>query len=136
MIDFVIKGLERFGDVALLVEDHATRRAPELLMEFVHADAVLRIEHETEAPDGTAWERWSDRYARTRSGDDKLLRDSGDLQRSLELRRQGNVIELISGLPYAGTHQRTRPYAGVSADVERDFDVLLVEEFERRAARV
>lgn len=114
-------------------------RAVEITVDQIAADAQIRIGTQTEAPDGSAWEPWSESYAKTRGPEHKLLKSSGDLMESLESKMRGDRGEVVSDLEYALVHQfgskderiKARPYAGVSDDLESALEELFAEDFDR-----
>lgn len=94
-----------------------------------------------EDPSETPWADWTERYARTRHGGDKLLQSEGFLRGSINHQVVGGAVEVGSNLVYAGHHQfgskkksgrgsgvPARPFLGVSAD-NRDAIEDLVNDF-------
>ncbi len=113
-----------------------------LFSEAVVEDARLRLEDDTNAPDGTPWAEWSELYARTRGPDDKLLYDEGDLADSLTFERRGGGTLYVTGsdLDYALVHQEgsrdgtleARPYVGISRELEVAINDIYASDFDRR----
>lgn len=133
----VVEGLDRLRRVLEVAEAIVEHEGVMILMDAVKDDAVARIKFDDVAPDGTKWKPWSEGYARTRSSNHKLLLDEGDLRDSLYIRGAGTrELQLLSDVAYAGYVHEARPFAGLSAFVEADFDLLVRDEFERRVSRV
>ena len=102
-----------------------------------------RIAHQTRArlartkrdPDGAPWVPWSTAYAADRPAGVSLLRSSGRLLQSIEVRLNGaETVEVGSALPYAATHQYgeggipARPFLGLGrADQRGLLDTLALE---------
>lgn len=88
-----------------------------------------------EAPDGSQWEDWSEDYAesaRRRSKSGGILVLEGHLRGDVSARPGGrDAVDIGTPLPYAGMHQATRPFLGISEDDGDDL-VVTVEEFVRR----
>lgn len=134
------------GDV-LNFEDFAPdwfeTRALVRVGEAIAEDARLRLEDDDEAPDGTQWDDWSEEYAASRTASDKLLYDEGRLSDSLDVRMRGGVMRLESNVPYAraqmygnpDTNLPTRPYAGISRDLEASLSEILDTDLERSWGR-
>ncbi|MBF0445089.1 MAG: phage virion morphogenesis protein [Magnetococcales bacterium] len=105
-----------------------------------------RIAEEKEAPDGTAWEEWSDSYAETRHGGHSLLEGEGDLLDSINAFVDGETAHVGSNLIYAAIHQfggaevgmdyiKPRPYLGFSADNSDDLVGVVDDWLDREITR-
>ncbi|WP_296639304.1 phage virion morphogenesis protein [Roseinatronobacter sp.] len=124
------------------IEDLADRAG--IILESSTQD---RIASEKVAPDGTPWEPWSDRYAKTRKGNHSLLVSSG-LENSLLGATQsyttGTTVRVGNNLVYGAIHQMggeienawgrgisvtmpARPYLGLSA-ADRDAIEALIAD--------
>ena len=103
-----------------------------------------RIESEGPAPDGSPWEPWSDRYARTRHGNQGQLFAEGDLLDSIQSLVHADFVETGSNLVYAAIHQfggtpdmpagpaaiPTREWLGISGEDDRELNALLDAHFD------
>ncbi|MPW30463.1 phage virion morphogenesis protein [Agarivorans sp. B2Z047] len=101
-----------YGDLKELqarIEALATSENKQALMAQVgaiHESQVRRrIADEKAAPDGSAWEPWSEDYAKTRHGGQSLLRGEGDLLDSITHSSTTDSAAIGSPLSYAGVHQ-------------------------------
>ncbi len=72
---------------------------------IVESQTRRRIADEKTSPDGSAWDDWSSSYAKTRHGNQSLLRGDGDLLDSIEYQVQRDQVRIGSPLAYAGVHQ-------------------------------
>lgn len=109
----------------------------------VESQTRRRIESGGPAPDGTDWEPWSQRYAKTRSGGQSLLRDEGGFLDSVQHAVRGDLVETGSNLVYAAIHQfggtpdmapgpaavPAREWLGISGEDEADLDAILDAHF-------
>ncbi len=139
-VEFQLQGIEQVGLMDDFFDAWFPLRALDVTGEAVVGDTVDRLDNEETAPDGSSWEQWAESTARARSGDDKLLRQSGDLRDSIEFRvRGGEVLEVGSGLDYALVHQDgsrdgripARPYVGISSTLEAALDEIYSADFDR-----
>lgn len=90
-----------------------------------------RIDEGKAGPDGTPWQKWSDKYAKTRRGSQSLLVADGGLLDSIamQVNPAGTEVAVGSNLVYAAVHQfgggelpegipasaiPARPYLGLS----------------------
>lgn len=64
--------------------------------------ARRRITDTKQAPDGTRWKPWSQRYAATRGPQHSLLRNEGHLADSMDHIVDGTTVFVGSNLVYAG----------------------------------
>lgn len=71
----------------------------------VESQTHRRLRDEKEAPDGTPWADWSERYAATRHGGHSLLMGEGNLDDSIQFDVADNAVEIGSNLVYAAVHQ-------------------------------
>ena len=106
-------------------------RALVLFGDAITEDTRLRLEDDEFGPNGENWPAWSPAYAATRGPEHKLLFDTGDLSRSFEAQRRGDVLDFGSPLPYARRHQKTRPYVGVGRELRAALDNIFPVDFER-----
>ena len=97
------------------------------------------------APDGTGWQEWSDRYAKTRHANQGKLFGEGSLLDSIQFAVDGNLVEVGSNLIYAAIHQfggtgdmapgpaavPAREWLGVASGSreERELDAIVGEHF-------
>ena len=129
-MDLQVTGIgqvEQFADYWDLWFQH---RALGLVTEAIAEDARLRLEDDETAPDGSRWDPWSPSYALTRGAGHKLLFDSGDLADSIMAKVQGANYVVGSELDYALVHQSSRPYVGVSGEVEQAIDDILAADMD------
>ena len=103
-----------------------------------------RIDSGGPAPDGESWQPWSDAYAATRRGGQRLLVSEQNLLDSIQSLVSGDILETGSNLVYAAIQQfggtadmapgpaavPARPWLGISADDERDLDAVIGDHFE------
>lgn len=88
---------------------------------LLEAQTRRRILSEKTAPDGKAWARWSDGYAKTRGAADSLLVASHALEKSVKGGVKGRDAYVLADTVYAAVHQYghkhtpARPYLGISA---------------------
>lgn len=81
-----------------------------------------RIESDKRAPDGAAWQEWSQGYAITRHSGQSLLDSTGALVSSITAFADRETAGWGTNLVYAPTHQfgrgaiPPRPFLGVSLD--------------------
>lgn len=104
-----IKGGHELDHIERRLESLAERSKKRKLLNLIAADVEdqthRRLRKDKTAPDGTSWDAWSERYAKTRHGNQSLLMASGDLDDSIQSFIQGDRIHIGSDLPYAGVHQ-------------------------------
>lgn len=95
----------------------------------VESQVRRRISTEKQAPDGSAWPAWSDRYMRRGTGYALLKTREANLFGSITYNVMGrDSVEIGSPLIYAATHQfgdddrniPARPYLGLSSEDEDD----------------
>jgi phage gpG-like protein len=102
----------------------------------VESQTRRRIDDEKRSHDGKDWKDWSREYAKTRGPQHSLLVGEGHLRDSTthNVVAGGLELEVGSNLVYAGVHQKTRPYLGLS---RRDEDDVLgvVDDFMRSRMR-
>lgn len=100
---------------------------------IVESQTRRRIEYEKIAPDGTAWQPWSEGYAKTRHANQSLLFASGDLDDSITFDVIGFELYVGSNLAYArnqneGSTVPQRQYLGLS-DANEVEVVTVIEKF-------
>ena len=110
----------------------------------VEGQTRRRIEEGGPGPDGEAWPKWSEDYAKTRHAGHSLLAREGDLLDSIQFITRGDAVEVGTNLIYAAIHQfggdevgmniPARPYLGLSPDNEADL-LSVVEDFIEEALR-
>lgn len=108
-------GLDVSGDIELrtIIERMERLDKPEnkrkllaLIGAEVESQTHERLRDTKESPDGSAWESWSDGYAKRREGQHSLLMSSGDLDESIQSFVKGsNAVHVGSPLSYASVHQ-------------------------------
>lgn len=99
----------------------------------VASQAQRRIEAGGPAPDGSAWQPWSDEYAATRHSNQSLLRSEGDLLDSIQHAVDGDVAEIGTNLIYGAAQQLgfdernlpARAYLGLSAADLAELDEIV-----------
>lgn len=89
----------------------------------VESQTRRRIADEKESPSGQRWDDWSPQYAKTRHGNQSLLRGSGELLDSITYVVQRNQVRIGSPLPYSGVHQD-----GFSGSVQVDAHTRLITQ--------
>jgi len=89
--------------------------------QLVEAQTRRRIQDEKTAPDGTAWEGWSESTKDQRQGNHSLLLFEGRLRDSIAGQAvNGNTVVVGASMIYAAVHQYgygpipARPYLGLS----------------------
>ena len=142
-----LEGLEdRIRRLAAGLAD--TRPLLEALGAEVESQSRRRIDEGGPAPDGAPWGAWSDAYAATRRGGQRMLIDEGGLLDSIQSLVSGDIAEVGSNLIYAAIQQfggepgmapgpaaiPARAWLGLSAEDARELDALLDDYFEGLAA--
>lgn len=110
---------------------------------IVESASRRRIQIEKQSPDGTAWPKWSKRYAKTRHSGQSLLSSEGYLLDSIQHEVDGDDLLVGSNLIYAAIHQKggkagrkhkaiipAREYIGISKQDKRDIEKPFIEAFE------
>ncbi|ALG69420.2 phage virion morphogenesis protein [Beggiatoa leptomitoformis] len=116
----------------------------EFIAQLVEGQIKDRISKEKTAPNGTRWQQWSKRYARTRKPEHSLLIDTGDLLKSIH----NGVINTAEAFVatdsvYGAVHQfgnpkkniPARPFFGLSEDNKNDVEAELTEWIKQRLKR-
>lgn len=110
----------------------------------IEAQTRTRIQDEKKAPDGTAWDDWSEDYAGSRhgkstshdphpgqlrsAGGHTLLQLGGDLLDSIQFDVAGSDEVLIgSNLVYANRMNEQRQYLGLSPQNVEDLEELVID---------
>lgn len=95
------------------------------LAALVETQTKRRIADEKTAPDGTPWEGWKTRYAKTRKPNNRLLVDTQSLLDSIASEdSDGHTVVVGTNMVYGNVHQfgfddrniPKRPYLGLSDD--------------------
>lgn len=129
-------------DVSLRELDRLQARLDRFLVDIKDPDPLLhslaglleaqtkrRISDEKEAPDGTPWRPWDKDYAKTRNASKhSLLIASQALLDDIAGQVEGDAAVVGSSMIYAGPHQKTRPFLGLSHANETDI-VQMVEDW-------
>ena len=119
-------------------------RAQALLEEVgaeVENQTRRRVSEEKRAPDGEAWDEWSDAYAATRPPKGGLLELEGHLIDSITYNVNTDTVSVGSNLVYAGVHQYghggvpARPYLGQSAENTRELTELVLDWIEKEMGK-
>ena len=126
-----VNGLDDFERLESRFDAWWPGRALDLFGDAITEDTRLRLEDDKVGPNGERWPEWSPAYAATRGPEHKLLFDTGDLSRSMDAQRRGDVLDFGSPLPYAKRNQATRPYVGVGKELRRALDNIFPADFER-----
>ena len=134
-----LEGIEQLDDFADMVGPWFRSRALPLAMGEIMAEGVERIEHGTKSPEGRQWAAWSPAYARTRTGQHKLLFGDGVMADSFELKHRGDEVDIVSDVDYAIVHQRgsskrnikPRRFMGLSRTSEHAIEGVLERDLER-----
>ncbi|ATA26587.1 phage virion morphogenesis protein [Brenneria goodwinii] len=108
-IQVEVMGAEKLAQIRQAMEKLADSSLRAELLESIGAIAESqtrrRITDEKESPAGTAWQDWSEGYAKTRHGNQSLLQGNGDLLDSVTFVVERNQVRVGSPLGYAGVHQ-------------------------------
>lgn len=140
IIDLDLRGLRAVHDVYGRLERLVQNPAPLLsdLGEYLTLSTDERFDRH-EAPDGTPWAAVSDEYAdrklkgraTKRSGavtdPTKVLELTRDLRRLLRYSVEADQLILGSDRPYAGRHQKNRPFLGISKEDEAEIGRLVID---------
>lgn len=96
---------------------------------LIESSVKARLGETKRAPDGAAWDPWSERYGATRRPGQSLLEAEGDLRDSIQALTSPAEVRVGSNLVYAAIHQfggadvgrniPARPYLGLSGEDER-----------------
>lgn len=135
-IETSIKGLSRLQSRLNALVDMDRRSLLEGIGAEVESQTKRRIASDKTAPDGSAWDPWSDRYKKTRHSGQSLLQSEGHLLTSIQFLVGPSLLEVEVGsnLVYARAHQLgfedipQREYLGLSGQDEDDV-LGLVEDF-------
>ena len=94
-----------------------------------------RILEEKTDPEGNKWKPWSDKYPKTRHGNQSLLVNEGNLHDSIQHVVSGSTLEVGSNLPYAaaqalGTEDiggdiPSRQYLGLSDENQDEVEKIV-----------
>lgn len=122
------------GGLASLLEDVGAE---------VESQTRRRIQSEKTAPNGEAWDPWSESYAETRHGGHSLLQGEGALLDSIQHLVEGNETVIGSNMVYARAQQEGNPkqnlpareYLGLSPENVRDVDDVMNDWLKRRLLR-
>jgi phage virion morphogenesis protein len=115
--------------------------------ELLAISSQERIKTEKTAPDGTPWDPWSTRYARTRGAQHSLLVGRGggnNLRESTQNYTTGTTVRVGNNLVYSAIHQMggeienawgrgikvtmpARPYLGLSAHDRTAIEALIAD---------
>ena len=123
-----LSGIGRIQDVLDRIASADMSELLEVIGATVESQTRRRISDDKTAPDGSGWDDWSGRHARTRHGGHSLLESSGDLLDSITHDVIGAEAVVGADLIYAATHQfgdderniPARPYLGLSDDNETE----------------
>ena len=104
-----VTGLDELARIKRHIEALNNKGSQERLLNLigveVESQTRRRISEEKTAPDGSAWDAWSERYAKKKSGNNSLLDASGQLLKSITYQIKGNQLHVGSNVPYAAMHQ-------------------------------
>jgi phage virion morphogenesis protein len=134
-----LSGIERLQQKLDKLGRFSRRELLDVVGATVESQTRRRITDEKSSPQGEAWSKWSDRYARRRHGGHSLLQGQGDLLDSIGYAVGADEVEIGSNLIYAATHQfgdadrniPERAYLGLSTDNEADLAADIEEWFRR-----
>ena len=93
--------------------------------DFIKRQTIKERFDKEQSPDGVKWKplsqsRINQRKKRNKTGNMKILQDTGELRRSIHFRADKNGVIIGSKLKYAATHQfgrgkiPARPYLGIN----------------------
>ena len=97
---------------------------------YVQKQTIKERFYKEQAPDGTKWKplspaRIKQRMKRHKSGNMKILQDTGELRRSVQYEAKQTYVRIGSNLIYARTHQfgrgkiPARPFLGVTPNEQQ-----------------
>lgn len=135
-VQIKISGLKAFQtrlDQLLAVDRRELLEGIGALLESSTQDRIAS--GQGEAPDGSAWPAWSERYAARRRAGASLLYDSSDLERSITFVAGADLLQVGTNLEYGATHQfgdadrniPARPYLGLSEEDEANIRELVAD---------
>lgn len=104
---------------------------------LVEAQTRQRIIDGGPAPNGDAWDDWSESYARTRHANHSLLRNEGHLLDSIEHQVRDGRVTVGAYMEYAAVHQYgapskripARPFLGISAENSAEIRQAILDAF-------
>ncbi|AZQ10160.1 phage virion morphogenesis protein [Shewanella khirikhana] len=126
-ISVQVSGTEQLQRYQQLLETLASPKHKAALLDtlgaVVESQTRRRIADEKTSPDGESWPDWSAAYAKTRHGNQSLLRGNGDLLDSIQYLVEKDQVRVGSPLPYAAVHQD-----GFSGAVQVDAHTRLITQ--------
>jgi phage virion morphogenesis protein len=98
--------------------------------------ARRRILNTNRDPSGKRWAKWSPRYAKTRTAENRILKDTEDLSESMTHNVLSPLeVEVGSNLVYAGAHLYGRPDVKLPARPYLDTDGSFADSVDREEIR-
>lgn len=130
-IKYTLQGFEKVEKYFSSLNEICSKDLFTHIGNLVENQTRLRFETQGPDPSGKPWRKWSEKYAKTREGDKRLLQDTGMLLKSITKIASEKDVIVGSNLTYAGSHQYgdpsrripARPYLGLSS---KDRDQLSV----------
>ncbi|KEA51797.1 MULTISPECIES: phage virion morphogenesis protein [Mangrovibacter] len=108
-ISVEVSGTEQLAKVRMAVEKLSDGALQQELLESIGATVESqtrrRISDEKTSPAGEKWQDWSERYRKTRNGNQSLLQGNGDLLDSIQFITERGRVRVGSPLAYAAVHQ-------------------------------
>ena len=101
--------------------------AMKLIAQHLESQTRRRIEKEKSEPDGTAWQEWSEEYAKTRHANHSLLIGTQSMLDDIASESGSDFAAVFTSMIYGRTHQEgdksrdipARSYLGLSKDNAR-----------------
>jgi phage virion morphogenesis protein len=134
VVEVDTKALKRLDDRLKNLAKPRTAELLDALGMLIVGQTQRRIHKEKTAPDGTDWQEWSERYAKTRHANHSLLENEGYLVQGMQHVVSGDEVHVGTNMIYGATQQfgrgpiPARPYLGLSAE-NTDEVVQVCEEF-------
>lgn len=141
-----LRAIDKLEERIAAIAGFDRRKLLDVIGSTVESQTRRRIEEDKTDPEGVAWPKWSEKYAKTRRANQRMLDGEGDLLDSIgyvpdaEQVEIGVGVETGSNLIYAATHQMgddsrnipARAYLGLSLDDESELEKV-VDDFISRA---
>jgi len=139
-LEYNLKPVERLEESLDKLSAPDYRNLLDALGQEAESQVRRRLAEEKTDPEGTEWESWSQRYARTRHSGHSLLEGEGNLIDSIQYAVVEDTVLVGSPLVYAAVHQfggeevgipiPPRPYLGFSPENEQDLEAVMVDWLE------
>ena len=143
-INVQVQGLRTVADALHLKAEQLQNMRPfwKSVGEYVMARTIKDCFGKEQAPDGSKWKplspaRVKQRMKRHKSGNMRILQDTGELRRSVRYEASGDSVVIGSNLEYAATHQfgrgkiPARPFLGFTKHDKEHVISMLATYFKR-----